>query len=962
MYKNIFLKKYFKFFLVVCFFNISFLNFKQLVFADMASDLIAKNCQNTGYASPQNTNVERWICPSFTGNGTTEDYYVDKKTGQAVDQNLAEAQGLTGKDLSCSIWRSGISELFVCVIDFIAGKILSGINWFLSYIVSFSSLVFDFTVYTTIVKFKQNFVDLKLNVSGDTISYTNVGVGLLGTQGASLIDYVWGIIRDTLNIFIFILVIYSAVRSMFEGFENTRKKFVWLLVFSIVVNFSLLFVKLAIDVSNIIALEAYTLAVKPAGTTDFIQFRTAAANQDSKSYGEYIMNSIDLNKILNKQTGIDINKSEQIQGIQSTFMFQLGRFIVYVGIIYILLFMSGVLIARAVNFLLAMVLAPLIAAEIFFSTVGKNAGSQTQELVKKIQGITRKTKNDFGEALVKGPLLIFVVFLIGVFADSIVGSGIANEITRSASSLGDVQNLGSVFSKSLSVFFKFAIFFALCQVLFSKLNDIASSFGGSGMLSSWGSKFANATLGRSLAGLGVIGRNTLGRVASNPNGRIGGFLANANNRFTEMKSSENFLVRNIGKVGQKTTSSIRTGSYDGRSGLTKLGQNILKASGAKDAANAFNLGKSTEVGYEKLLGKRVEKAVDNIKGDIDAVKKGMVVTGKHIESAKKEISIDGTSLKVSKFEGLMGDKNFMQQLKTNPESIDLIKTELTKKDLEFLAGAAKGDSEILSKIDAARDKVGKKAEEYKNKDAKKIQDKIKEQVKRTVQPDANFIERNLARSGSNYGQLLGDSVTGNRSSVREGVAQKFRESEVKGAKEDSKNKKKIVDFITNKFNGSVGDAMKDLKTVASKQIDAVKRSSKTKEEKDAEINKINEVQKEFEKELRVFVSSLPQFYTTKEDSLKRSLETFDKETYKKVMEEQKKIHEHIIEKVSELSKDPNADVTQMIRNIGKRTATLSSMDELYKKAKPEEHSSQDGDKIKADKPAEKTGGTEAATH
>jgi hypothetical protein len=303
--------------------------------------------------------------------------------------------------------------------------------------------------------------------------------------------------------------------------------------------------------------------------------------------------------------------------------------------------------------------------------------------------------------------------------------------------------------------------------------------------------------------VGAVGRNTIGRAASNTNGAIGSRLADLNNTFAKLKTNENFLIRGVGNAGLKATTAIRTGSYDARSGLTKLGQNVLNATGSKNAKD-FDLGKSAEGGYEKQLGDRIKKATGNIEKDIKAVKTDMVVSKKNISDAEKEIKIDGTDgLKVSRFNELMGNKDFVNQLMTNPAGINLSGNGLSKKDLEFLTGAAKGDSEILNKIDAAREKVNKKAGELKDKDAKVVQEEIKKQIKRSIQPDANFIERNLLRTGSGYGELLGDSVTGNRSNVRESVAQKFRESSVKETKEKSKERKKLADYIDNDIATSV---------------------------------------------------------------------------------------------------------------------------------------------------------------
>ncbi len=904
MYKNISTKIFSKFFLVVFF----------LLSATQNTYAIGGIGYNVPISQLSN-------CTSITNRSnfqqcTDGKYYDCSYQSGTTQQNWCkeiqenEAKGFDG---GCSLTNFSFGGCFIYGISFIGGWILDKINWLLSWLVLMSSWVFDFTVYSTIVKFKQNFVNLQLNVSGDTLSYTNLGNGLLGQQASGLIEYVWGIIRDLLNVFIFLLIIYSAVQSMFEGFENTRQKFVWLLVFSIVVNFSLLFVKLAIDVSNIVALQAYTLAVKPAGTNDFIQFRTAANGQDSKSYGEYIMNSIDLNKILDKKIGAATAEKTLLDGVQGTLMFQLGRFIVYIGLIYILLFMSGVLIARAVNFLLAMILAPLIAVDIFFGTVGKNAGQGALNLAEKVRGLTKNIKNNFKEALVKGPLLIFIVFLIGVFADSIVGSGIMNEITRSTSNLPEMKNLDNTFTVSIFVFFKFAIFFALCRLLFKNLEEL-SSFGGTGMINKWGSQVANFALGRGLAGVGVLGRNTIGRAAASNNNVLGNSLARLNNGFTKMKSSENFIVRRVGNFGQKATTAVRTGNYDGRSGLTKLGKNVLDAAGAKDAVKNLNFGKSVEGGFEKRLGARVEKAAGRIKEDMENAGKGMMITKEMYKEAEKktEVTFGGHKIQMDKLEGVLSDKSL------SGASLGLTGDKLTKFD-DALKKYRDNDPNILNEIEENRGKVIKKAEGDAKKDIKK---EIKKQA----------VEGSWKRTGSTIPELAGDYGTRNRSSVKEGVrlavAKRLKDEE----KKEAGSAKKIVNFITGTFSSSVSSMYDDLNKVTQRQLKGL-------DPKDPKRKDIAEERDELAKSLKEFLGTIPKYYTTKPEDLEKQLKEFDTDSYKKVMDAKKKVHEHIIKTVSKITEEEGVDreLNTIIRNIGKRTTALAEMDDTYKKTKPEEN-------------------------
>jgi hypothetical protein len=629
-------------------------------------------------------------------------------------------------------------------------------------VVFLASLILDFAIYSTVVKFKSNFADLKFNVSGDYFQSANLG-SLVGANGSGLIYYLWGMIRDFINIVIFLIIIYSAVRSMFEGFEDTRNRFISLLVFSIIINFSLLFVQIAIDISNILALQAYTLAVKPGSTQDFYQFRTSGSGV--KSLGQYIMESIDMEKLYQKKFGEQVANSE-IADKQNTFMFQLGRMVLYIGIIYVFLYLAGMLFSRAIIFLLAMILAPLIAVDLYFSYFGKYS-SKMKDFADKVRSKTEKIRGDFYEGLIKGPLLIFFIFLIGVLSESIFTQGAMTNLTSTLTRMNDVKNVDQSLINSISVFFKFAIFLLLSLQVFKYINSLTQGFTTSGMIGGWANSFANFAFGRGLGALGAVGRNTIGRAASSTRNPFGNTIAGLNKTFSGLQSSNWALIRGIGNVGTRATRGISEGTYDVRNSSTakSFAGGIIKATEAQELTKNVNLGKGAEGGYKARLGAKIDAATKNVNDIKKEAGENVMVTADQISKASKSVNLDinGAKLSLAEYDEILKDPSKMAAI-------------IKPADLEkFKIGFAQRDSNpnILNEIEKARNTAEDKA---KNEEIKKRKGEV------TKAAETGKI------TGTNLAEDTGNRLVGSLNDVRMGVRRQFV-AESNKAKETTEKEK-----------------------------------------------------------------------------------------------------------------------------------------------------------------------------
>lgn len=122
-------------------------------------------------------------------------------------------------------------------------RLLYLILWVASLFVGFAGLlfgwVFDFTV-----------VNMKANIGG---------IEVIGSA--------WRVVRDLANIFFIFILLYLAIVTILQLDEHgVRHSLSRLIIAAVLINFSLFFVKVIIDVPNILSIKIYNAAVPESGT------------------------------------------------------------------------------------------------------------------------------------------------------------------------------------------------------------------------------------------------------------------------------------------------------------------------------------------------------------------------------------------------------------------------------------------------------------------------------------------------------------------------------------------------------------------------------------------------------------------------------------------------------------------------------------------------------------------------
>lgn len=105
-----------------------------------------------------------------------------------------------------------------------------------AYLLSQSGTLFEFVVKETVLKMADNFYP---------------------SNSASAIDSTWVIFRDLANILFIFVLLYFSILTIINGTGKTGKMIATLIVVALLINFSLFFTKVVIDISNTASLSLY---------------------------------------------------------------------------------------------------------------------------------------------------------------------------------------------------------------------------------------------------------------------------------------------------------------------------------------------------------------------------------------------------------------------------------------------------------------------------------------------------------------------------------------------------------------------------------------------------------------------------------------------------------------------------------------------------------------------------------
>lgn len=489
----------------------------------------------------------------------------DNATQAALAQKNAEAAASPAGD-SC-----GITNLTACLVSGMAW-IISEIEWLIlavaAGILGLANYLLGWSTYVTVFQFG--------NLVGNS-------AGLLAA---------WGVMRDVANIvllFGFIFLGVSTILNLPHSEYTAKKAIPALIVFALLLNFSLFAVEAVIDVSNALATSIYEQATggqgvceQDTGTIDCI-FKQGIGGQVMAMSGMASM------------YGFGSGENEAQQGDNVKLVVVYAGLIIFAVITTLVLFAAAImLIIRAVVLAFLMVTAPIGFAGMAIPPLHEMASRWWKELIS--QALFAPVY--FLLALLSLKIMSGVMIALGTQSTGATRETLAGVFM----SAGDGGARGS--NITIVMTFALIIGFMVAALMFAK----KSSAMGTSMAMSGAGKLA-------FGSLGFVGRNTVGRGLYSASRAVG------NTNWGQTTRLGNFS-RGLLKDGSKL-------SFDARAGTT--GKLLTGAAG--------NLGDANKGGYEGAVHAREEKRKEQAKniGNTDKEKARLIDITRANNASTKEL-------------------------------------------------------------------------------------------------------------------------------------------------------------------------------------------------------------------------------------------------------------------------------------------------------------------------------------
>ncbi len=204
-----------------------------------------------------------------------------------------------------------------------------------------------------------NFSSLFLSISGQLFNFVVVQTVVQMNEliRDDIVEQGWVLFRDIINILFIFVLIYAAIRTILKGTSDTGKTVVTVIVVAVLINFSLFFTKVIIDISNTLAISFYNsiteiplkdAAGRPITVTNKTQYGIAEVFLTQTNMTTVVgTNSANIKWGVASLTYLGIIKQTLIASV----------FIVILGVV--LLLMSLMLVARFLILMFVMITSSL---------------------------------------------------------------------------------------------------------------------------------------------------------------------------------------------------------------------------------------------------------------------------------------------------------------------------------------------------------------------------------------------------------------------------------------------------------------------------------------------------------------------------------------------------------------------------------------------------------------------------
>lgn len=244
--------------------------------------------------------------------GTTEGENIQRK----LEEPIKPTPG------ACFTWSYGF-QWDVCLSEWLA-RIASWIMWFVSSVLWIADQVFNFAI-------KQSIYEMS--------NYMGEGGGLSG-----IIIAAWSALRDIVNIFALMIMLYIAIGTILQlDGVNWKKMIGSIIIAAVLINFSMAISKVVIDVSNVFAIYFYEKAVP----------------EEYGSMAKQLTTALDIAQHMEQGKVSSQANLQTIPTLGSIAINTLGIIILIICATFVLFAGAALLIIRLISLIFAVIFSPL---------------------------------------------------------------------------------------------------------------------------------------------------------------------------------------------------------------------------------------------------------------------------------------------------------------------------------------------------------------------------------------------------------------------------------------------------------------------------------------------------------------------------------------------------------------------------------------------------------------------------
>ncbi len=394
------------------------------------------------------------------------------------------------------------------------------------------------------------------------------------------IDAAWTAFRDLANMFFIFILLYVAISTVLGlGSIDTKKTLVYVIIFALLINFSLFFTKVIVDTTNFVATGFYS-----------------AISQDNESLSQAFMNPLKLTTTYTNKQGA----SALIEGVgggddnyASIFMIGIGGSTMIIVTAFVFLAATFMFVVRYIVLIFLMILSPLA-------------------FVSMVLPKTQSYANQWWQALINysifAPLFFALIWAsLFVLTGGPGGAGILGDPGSASLSSGfSGKSDGSADQGAITLFFNFGIVIGL--IMASLLIAQKLGMAGSSNAIGWAKKSISKTLRSPLAVGKYAGGRALGAAAKR---------AQSSERLRNLATSDSTIARGVGNLALDASEGAykKTGQRDRDdraikkevSRAERLGPSVAQTQKADDDLRKAEGGEGMEQAYSEIGGKAAER-------------------------------------------------------------------------------------------------------------------------------------------------------------------------------------------------------------------------------------------------------------------------------------------------------------------------------------------------------------------